>query len=415
MVQRVNDQTLWCPVHPHRRSHPSGGDRPARPRGPAITTYPLAPRPAVDLQVEDLVGRAGDLLAASTVDEGTGHHLFAALGEVSLRVSDAVLDGQLSSARALEATRLAGTLQGMLRDHLRQTQSEAFARVQDVLAEAARDASPAELLARVPAALCEALAFDRALVSRVDGSSWVPRLLHTVAGESPALADLLTGRQIPLKAGMVETDAVRRRTAALVEDARGDARTYRPMVTEGGIGSYVVAPVVVADRVVGLLHADTAASGRVLTRTDRDLTRLFADRFGRAYEAAVTAERVAAQREQLRQAFQPDDLGVPALDPTVVRLARATAGSGAEQVAPVEVATLSTAPAPVSGPRSLTAREQEILALIARGATNVQIAEELVLSESTVKSHVKRILRKLPAANRAEAAFVYHRELGGSR
>ncbi|MGZ6825412.1 MAG: LuxR C-terminal-related transcriptional regulator [Mycobacteriales bacterium] len=354
--------------------------------------------------MEDLVGRAGDLLAASSVDEGTGHHLFAALGEVSLRVSDAVLDGQLSSARALEATRLAGTLQGMLRDHLRQTQSEAFARVQDVLAEAAEGASPAELLARAPAALCEALAFDRALLSRVEGSSWVPRLLHTVAGESPELADLLTGLQIPLKAGMVETDAVRRRTAALVEDAHSDVRTYRPLVAVGDLGSYVVAPVVVADRVVGLLHADTAASGRVLTRTDRDLTRMFADRFGRAYEAAVTSERVAEQRERLRQAFRADDLDVPALDPTVVRFARATP----EQTTAVEVATLSTAPPPPTGPGSLTPREREILALVARGATNVQIAEELVLSESTVKSHVKRILRKLPAANRAEAAFLHH-------
>jgi DNA-binding CsgD family transcriptional regulator len=373
-----------------------------------MTTYPLAARTAVDLQVEDLATRASDLLSAATLDEGTGFHLFAALGEVSVRVGDAVLDGDLSAARALEATRLAATLQSMLRDHLRQTQSDAFARVQDVLAEAARDASPADLLAKAPAALCEALAFDRALVSRVDGSSWVPRLLHTVVGESPELAELLTGLQIPLKAGMVETDAVRRRTAALVEDARGDVRTYRPLVEAGGIRSYVVAPVVVADRVVGLLHADTLASGRPLTRTDRDMTRLFADRFGRAYESAVMAERVAHQREQLRRAFVDDDAGVPALDPTVVRFARATTALPSAPATPlVEIATVSTG---TRGQQSLTTREQEILVLVARGATNIQIAEELVLSESTVKSHVKRILRKLPAANRAEAAYLYHRD-----
>ena len=40
-------------------------------------------------------------------------------------------------------------------------------------------------------------------------------------------------------------------------------------------------------------------------------------------------------------------------------------------------------------------------------ATNLQVAVRLVVSESTVKSHVKQILRKLAAANRAEAVFLY--------
>jgi DNA-binding NarL/FixJ family response regulator len=43
------------------------------------------------------------------------------------------------------------------------------------------------------------------------------------------------------------------------------------------------------------------------------------------------------------------------------------------------------------------------------GATNVRIAEQLVISEGTVKSHVKHILRKLRAANRAEAVARYLR------
>ena len=51
----------------------------------------------------------------------------------------------------------------------------------------------------------------------------------------------------------------------------------------------------------------------------------------------------------------------------------------------------------------LTAREREVIALVSAGATNQEIASALVISESTVKSHVKHILRKLGAANRAEA------------
>ena len=52
---------------------------------------------------------------------------------------------------------------------------------------------------------------------------------------------------------------------------------------------------------------------------------------------------------------------------------------------------------------NLTPREGEVLQMIARGARDREIADELTVSESTVKKHVQNILRKLHARNRAEA------------
>jgi LuxR family transcriptional regulator, regulator of acetate metabolism len=61
-----------------------------------------------------------------------------------------------------------------------------------------------------------------------------------------------------------------------------------------------------------------------------------------------------------------------------------------------------------SGPLTLlTSREHEVLALLAEGASNAAIAARLVISEATVKSHVRHILRKLRAANRTEAVIRY--------
>jgi LuxR family maltose regulon positive regulatory protein len=51
----------------------------------------------------------------------------------------------------------------------------------------------------------------------------------------------------------------------------------------------------------------------------------------------------------------------------------------------------------------LTARELEVLALLAEGAPNPRIAEQLVVSLDTVKKHVSHLLGKLGAANRTEA------------
>jgi len=56
----------------------------------------------------------------------------------------------------------------------------------------------------------------------------------------------------------------------------------------------------------------------------------------------------------------------------------------------------------------LTDREREVVTLVAAGATNRQIGEALFISEKTASVHVSRILAKLGAANRAEAAGIAH-------
>jgi two-component system nitrate/nitrite response regulator NarL len=62
----------------------------------------------------------------------------------------------------------------------------------------------------------------------------------------------------------------------------------------------------------------------------------------------------------------------------------------------------------------LSAREQEVLRLLSRGATNKQIAQALEISENTVKAHLKSVLRKLGVNNRVEAAGWALRHLEGA-
>jgi DNA-binding NarL/FixJ family response regulator len=60
-------------------------------------------------------------------------------------------------------------------------------------------------------------------------------------------------------------------------------------------------------------------------------------------------------------------------------------------------------------PFGLTPREQQVLALVARGATNREIGNELFMAEKTASVHVSRILAKLDVRSRTEAAAVAHR------
>ncbi|MBC7638725.1 MAG: response regulator transcription factor, partial [Rhodoferax sp.] len=73
------------------------------------------------------------------------------------------------------------------------------------------------------------------------------------------------------------------------------------------------------------------------------------------------------------------------------------------QAAPVSVGAVTAAQP------ALTEREQQVLTGMSRGRSNAEIGKELYLSEDTVKTHARRLFRKLGAADRAQAVAVGYR------
>lgn len=99
-------------------------------------------------------------------------------------------------------------------------------------------------------------------------------------------------------------------------------------------------------------------------------------------------------------------------DDLIAAVRRAAAGDTvlAPSVTASVVALLAAAPEPPARaelPGDLTDRETGVLRLLAEGLSNQEIATDLRISEATVKTHVSRILTKLGAASRVQAALAY--------
>jgi DNA-binding NarL/FixJ family response regulator len=105
-----------------------------------------------------------------------------------------------------------------------------------------------------------------------------------------------------------------------------------------------------------------------------------------------------AGRVQIAGAIRAAAAGQSVLDQHVQQRLLAAAASG------------PTVPAPKAGaPDGLTARESEVLALIASGLSNREIASRLFLSEATVKSHINRLFAKTGVRDRAQAVQYAYR------
>jgi DNA-binding NarL/FixJ family response regulator len=110
-----------------------------------------------------------------------------------------------------------------------------------------------------------------------------------------------------------------------------------------------------------------------------------------------------AQRHEMISAVRAVHRGDAALSPRITRTLL-------EHVTP-QLGTASATPAPEESAalESLTERERDVFLAIGRGLTNAEIAQTLYVGESTVKTHVGRVLAKLGARDRIHAVILAHR------
>jgi len=270
--------------------------------------------------------------------------------------------------------------------------SDALERVADAVRRLGEIGSPRGILLRAAEELGTSSEFDRVLIGEVCEDGLCARGLWSGVGAPGAVAAVLEelrGAPIPLEYPSIEDEVVRRQRTEIVPAQATRSRAAPRLSAALGWTHYAVAAIVVQGRTVGLLHAD--AAGRQLDALDAEVIARYAEGLAGVFERAVLREMLRLHHHELRS-------GVAWMS---ARLGALSSGGG-EWTAPVD----GTGRA---GVEALTARELEVLRLLARGQTNLEIARALVVREGTIKYHVKNILRKLGARSRADAVSRYAR------
>jgi ATP/maltotriose-dependent transcriptional regulator MalT len=188
------------------------------------------------------------------------------------------------------------------------------------------------------------------------------------------------GRALPLLERLHTAAAAQRRTGSLVEIGAVTARTRTACGQDEGAAAALAEALALA-----------WPEGHV---------RVFADEG--ASLAAVLGRLIAGQRGE-RASLDPR------LPVTYLRRIQSAFRRAGARLAPPQATPAAVAAPGLTEP--LTDRELQVLALLAAGASNQQIASELVVALETVKKHVSHILGKLAAANRTQAV-ARARELG---
>jgi DNA-binding CsgD family transcriptional regulator len=226
-----------------------------------------------------------------------------------------------------------------------------------------RAPSSSALLEGAPRALCDACGFTRAMVS-------------------------------------AETDMARRRAAIHVEDAPLDPRTFKPIIEIAKSPGYVAAPIVIGGRAIGFMHADRVGQRRTVSHDDMLRIAEFTTELASLIDRAVGAEQLLTQRDELLRAMESTRAALAVFERSRPGLGE---GAGLESM---DGASTRGRPAP-SREALLTPREREVLECVAQGATNAAVARQLTLSEDTVKTHLRAILRKLHVTSRGAAVARY--------
>jgi DNA-binding CsgD family transcriptional regulator len=267
-------------------------------------------------------------------------------------------------------------------------------RVRQALSKLRTSESLAELYERATRALCQSCGFGRAVLFRLQGPEMVPESVYFT--DDPAWAEDFYRRaqtdRMRIDYDIVETEMISTRAPMIVPEAQRNPRGFKPLVVASKTRSYVAAPLIPQNMLIGFIHADRYFEERDVDEFDRDMLGTFAEGLGYAVHRTALLERVATQRAQIHRLRS-------VVDEMVTRV------SAAVTVLDTDAEAGPTAPV-LTVPRfEITRREDAILRLLDDGASDDEIAARLEIPRASVDWHLDQLMDKLGAGTPTAAVL----------
>jgi DNA-binding CsgD family transcriptional regulator len=344
------------------------------------------------------------------IRDGDRHAALRQVEQTSAAAVSSLASGRSRTVRVLSAQQLLVELHS----HWHEIQQDLLAQqmgmmgdIREALHRLRGAETTPQIIDRAAVEICRSCGVDRCVLMSMKEGRLIAESVHF--GQDPEGQEEWTGYALAHPPAIdprdPEIELLRRHRAILVSDnatSRGVGDISRAAQSTG----YVGAPVMVRGSVVGTLFADRTFSGETIDTVARDMLGLFADGFGYALERTLLEGRMREQSGKIRELMAEANTTLDDMFEAGMSMRRDEATGDVDIVGRGPVMPFTNASRLMG---LLTRRELEVINLMARGASNGDIANELVISESTVKSHVKHILRKMRAANRAQAVACYVR------
>lgn len=330
----------------------------------------------------------------------------AALDDAVARISRELANSRVQPRRMRELGRVLGQLNDTrqdLNEHRRHADTEIeaeLARLHDV-------GSVNELFDKTPAALTRCCGLDEAGLWSIEVGEMKLVKLHRGDDGRPTALIAADRSPILVHARLVQTEVMRRRSGVLVLSGSANPRIDPATRGRFGADAHAIVSIMPEGKVIGFLHGACFPGNRHMDAFDFDAVARFARGFARVLECVVLRARISWQQDYFQRMVVSGSELADRLARAEIRFSEHDNSTGEERIAP------QLPPARIRS--LLTRRELEVLELMAAGRTNIEIARELVVGVGTVKFHVKHILSKLHATNRAQAVSRYMRIAAAQR
>jgi DNA-binding CsgD family transcriptional regulator len=187
------------------------------------------------------------------------------------------------------------------------------------------------------------------------------------------------------------------RAPMIVPEAQSNPRGFKPLVEASKTRSYVAAPLIPQNMIIGFIHADHYFAGRDVDEADRDIIGAFAEGLGYAIHRTALLRQVESQRAQIHRLRSVVDEMVAKVSDSVHALDRPTDAEGRP-----------TAPVLMVPGFEITRREDAILQRLGEGESDDEVAAHLGIPRASVRWHLDQLMSKLGAETRSDAVARWH-------